>query len=236
MTILYSPNEPSSIKTLLDSKGGISTPYCEERGADFIVLTNQGGIPIQRKEFPNDFLASIKDGRLSKECAAMREASKFRILILEGDVWGSKAYSTDDHLLLNGESSNWTKTAIRNMLRTIRYVEGVDIEFTSSIEDTVDCLLETLRFFNAPYHSSLHNRPKPQSNWFIPLYEERLINFYQGLPRVSAVRARNISKIFKNPMGILNATVEDLKGVEGIGQKTAQAIYDFLRGGKAEDV
>ena len=222
MVILVSPNE-KEVRVELDRRGiGIehNLPY------DFQLITSRGKVLAERKRFPEDFVASVQDGRMAKECAAMRQDSSFRFLIVEG----KGNYDKDNRLFLGGRSSRWTKSGIRNLYRSIRFVEGIDIEFTDSIVDTVDCLVELQHYFDTENHVSLRNRQTFESNWLIPVYEEQLTYFYQGLPGIKIVRARKLSKEFPNPMNLFSATVERLKQVDGIGDKLASGIYGFLRG------
>ena len=157
-TVLVSSNERQEIKDTLGDNGLETViPY------DFQVYTIRGLLAIERKLFPSDFLASLKDGRMAKECAAMREAA-FRVLICEDEPnW---TYTTDGHLKQGRQPvSRWTKTAIRNMMRSIRYAEGVDIEVTDSVKDTIATILELRDYFNAKSHLSLRSRPNLETSY-----------------------------------------------------------------------
>ena len=226
MIVLVSPNE-SEVRKELDKRGiGIehNMPY------DFQLITARGKVPVERKRFPEDFVASVQDGRMARECAAMRQDSEYRFLIVEGrDI-----YTRGGLLLIGDRPSRWTRTGIRNMCRSIRFVEGVDIEFTENIPDTVDCLVELQHYFDVESHVSLRRRSTFESDWLVPTAEERMVFWLQGLPSISVVRARKLAELFPNPMAVFSASVEQLKEVDGIGDKLATGIYRFLRG-EAQD-
>jgi Fanconi anemia group M protein len=48
----------------------------------------------------------------------------------------------------------------------------------------------------------------------------------EGLPGVSAVRARALLRHFRTLRNLFNASVERLMEVEGVGRKTAEKIYE----------
>ncbi len=228
MIILVSPNE-RDVRIELDRRGigmEANLPF------DFKLLTNRGAVTLERKKFPSDFIASIQDGRLSKECAAMRhENSQFRFVIVEGRVWDRKIYSSDGRLLQGVIPTRWTRKGIRNFIRSLRFVEGCDIEVTDSIEDTVDCMVELQEYFDNPQHISLRARPKFESDWFSPLYEERFLFWLQGCgPGISAIRAKKIAEIYHNPIEVFSASIEDFQKVKGIGKATSTSLYNFLKG------
>lgn len=221
MTILVSPNESEVKKALGDDGFEAPLPF------DFLLYTSRGPIPAERKRFPDDFIASVKDGRWAREAAAMRQYSPYCIGIIEGEG----RYTSDDKLRIGNRVSQWSRAGVRNMFRSLRYVEGVDLEFTSDILDTVECLKEMQAYFDKDTHISLRTRPRFESDWFTPVYEERFIYWLQGCGAgISIVRARAFAKVFKNPGEVFNASVEDFMSIPGIGPTMAKNVYNFLRG------
>ena len=220
--ILVSSNEWPRVEQDLGEEG-IST----ELPFDFLLYTNKGAVSGERKTFPDDFIASAKDGRLAKELAAMREQTEYRIVILEG----SPRYTYEGMLRIGNRPSSWSKAGIRNLIRSIRYVEGADVEWSENIHETVTILKELQKYFDTEKHLSLRIRPRFESDWYIPVYGERFVYWLQGCgPGISVVRAKAISKVFKTPMELFTASIEDIQSVPGIGGKTANSIYNFLRG------
>lgn len=222
-SILVSSNERKSV---MDALGDMAIEA--NLGFDFQLFTRQGVVAVERKKFPNDFIASVDDSRLAKECAAMREEGDFRFVIVEG-----KGRYSGNRLMLGRKPSRWTRAGIRNLMRSIRYVEDADVEYTSNIKDTVSRLVELQEYFDKEDHLSLRVRAGCKSNiHFTPTYEERLLHFYQGLPSVSIIRARELAKIYPCSVDLHKASLEDLLKVPGIGKQTAEAIYVFINEGR----
>jgi len=194
---------------------------------DFQLYPTRFMVAAERKRMPSDLIASVQDGRLARECAAMREDAEYRVLLCEGRCH----YTADGHLKMGGVDSRWTRTAIRNLLRSVRYVEGVDVEFTDSIPDTVAALVELHNYFDQPQHTSIRSRQRIESDWPYPTYQERYIYWLQGLPHINIRRARSIAAAYDTPAAVVAAAIDGSLHVKGIGRITAQAISRFLQGG-----
>ena len=218
-TIIVSPNERLEVKEALGEMG-LESPI----PFDFLMFTSRGKVARERKVFPDDFLASVSDGRFSKECAAMREVSQFPGVILEGDP----IYTKEGFLLVGRRPSRWTKKAVRNLIRSLEYAEGCLVEWSSDILGTIELLKETYDYFNKDRHTSLRTRPGLQSNWLTPTGGERLVFFYQGLPGISVVRATKLADVFPSPDKLFQATEADITTIPGLGKKLAGGIVRFL--------
>ena len=223
MSFLVSPNEVDLLKLLGDDGFAYNLPF------DVGMFTETGQVAVERKAFPSDFVASVRDGRWAKEAAAMREWAPYRIGILEGEP----RYDAEDHLIIGNRTSQWTKKGIRNMIRSVKWVEGLDIEWTYDMNDTVECLHEIQGWFDETNHWSLRTRPTVKGSWYTPIYEERFIHWLQGCGKgVSIGRARKLAEYFHTPFEIFNASIEDLQACPGIGEGIATGLYNFLRGVK----
>jgi len=222
MEILVSSNEWPRFKKHL-AEEGISTT----QGFDFLQFTEAGLIASERKRVPGDLLASAEDGRLARECTAMREEADYGFVVCEGKF----TYTQDGYLRDGKRLTRWTKTGVRNLLRSIRFVEGADIEFTANTRDTAQLLRDFQKYFDNPKHGGYRSRPTLSPAWYVSTFEERYLHWIQGLPGISIGRANKIAGFFSNPMAVMSATLVDWKGVPGIGDKTAKGIWEFLHGG-----
>ncbi len=226
MSILVTTNEPASIKDLFEDKVEIPMGY------DFKLFTNSGPITIERKACPGDFLSSVTDGRLRREIIAMRKESQINILLLHGEF----IFRRDGTLVTPGretkEGRGWTRQAISNLIRTAKYVEGLYVEEALTDNDLVSTILQLQDYFDKQKHTSLQQRPKMQSDWYVPADKERVAYFYQGLPSVSGGRAKQLTERFPMPMDLYAASVEDIDSIPGFGKGLSEKIYDFLRSGK----
>lgn len=200
---------------------------------DIEIFTKLGVVAIERKIIPEDLISSVTDGRLYKEIVAMREVSKFNIILFHG----SFRYNRDNTLWVPGNKDakrvgrSWTKKGIKNLCRTLEYVETLHIEWANDSEELVEVVAEVEKYFNQVNHLSLKVRPGLHTDWLIPTRQERIQYFYQGLPSISAIRAKALTGKFPSPMNLYSATVEDFKSIPGIGDKIATGIYNFLREG-----
>ena len=217
-TIFVSPNERRAIKKLIGDDGvEMVMPH------DFKLYTRAGIVAGERKRFPSDFLASITDGRMSKECAAMRYAP-FRVLFAEGrgtyNEWG---------MLMNGRmATRWTRGGIRNLLRSLRYVEGVDVEFTRNMAETVQCLHELQVYFDATNHVSMRRRAGFSPDFMYKTEHERYLHWLQGLPEIGYRRAVALAEVYHCPVDLFAATASDLRAVRGMTDPASRAVCSFL--------
>ena len=218
-TILVSSNERKQVRDALGDSALIADlPF------DFLSFTKRGSIAAERKRFPGDFIASVQDGRFARECAAMREASQWPHIIIEG----RGSYTKDGYLKSGPRILNWTRKSIRNMIRSLELVEGCRVEQTRNIQDTTNCLHEIADYFDTERHGSFRARARLVSDWPAPTYQERYRYWLMGLPEISAVRADKLAAKFTCPVAIIAASEEDLMEVPGIGKYMAGRIYNFL--------
>ena len=224
VNFFISPNEPKKVFKLC-VENAIPDNITDEFGADFLLITNRGMIPIQRKTIP-DLLASVIDGRLSKQSSLLRQ-SDFPIIIIEGRF----RYSENGNVVIGKREQRWTRDSIRNLFRTLRYVEMIDIEFSGSVKDTISMIYQIQSYFDAVHHLSLRSRPSIHTNWIIPSQQERIVYFYQGLPGISVIRAKSLAEKFSSPLQLYQASVEEITEIPRFGQNIASRIYNFLREG-----
>lgn len=227
MIIVVSHNEYKN-KRLKEALGNLAFP--DNLPFDFMILTERGPIPAERKKFPQDFLASVEDGRFSSECAAMRDVSEFRFIICEG----KPRYSRKGRLMAGRRESRYSKAGFRNLCRSLEFVEGCKLEWSSDQWDTVQVLKELQDYFDKEKHLSLRTRPKFLNQWFeSATYEQRFLFWLQGCgPGIGPATAIELAKVFHSPAELFSAEVTDIMKVKGVGKITATSIYSFLRGGR----
>lgn len=222
-TIVVSGNEWPRVKRYLGETGlSCDLPF------DFLLLTRVGAIACERKEM-SDFFASLRDGRLYTEFAAMRGAAQIRILFLEGVF----LYNSNDKLMISGRETPWTRKSVTNLKRSITHIEHIDIEETDDIADTCAHLISLQDYFDKSRHQSTHTRPNLVSNWLVPSDEERFYYFLQGIPtgersRIGPSKARIVKEHLSSPEGVFNASFEQWRRVPGFGDKSAEGVYKFL--------
>ena len=219
MQILVDSNEWPRFKKYLGDEG---LPIGLE--FDFLIVTSSGLVAAERKRSPGDLLASAEDGRLARECSAMRREADFQFLISEGRI----SYSPNGKVRDKHHETHWTKTGVKNLLRSIRYVEGVDIEYTANTRETAQVLRELYYYFDNPRHGSYRARSTLKPDYYVTTWEEQYLHWLQGLPGISMTRAKRIVQVLTNPAAVLSASQKDWTGISGIGDKTMRSIWNFL--------
>ena len=222
MSIIITTNEPKSIKELFIDR--VEIPM----GFDMKLLTKSGTVGIERKKIPGDLIASIEDGRLGKEILAMREECSVIIVLYHGVM----TYNKYGQVRQGKRTSNrWTNKGMRNLRRTLEFVEGCYIEYARTNEDLVKTVNELQTYLDQDNHLATKGRLPIRRDWLVPTRQERVRYFYSGLPRVAAIGAKKLELRFPNPMDLYQASVKDIMSVQGFAKKSAMDIYNFLRSG-----
>jgi Fanconi anemia group M protein len=165
-------------------------------------------ITIERKT-ARDFLISIIDGRLFNQLSNLRRYCINPILLIEGDP-----FDTDlafDH------------TAIKGALISTQAIWYIPTVSSRSKKDTRDIFLMIGRQEQAcmdvvPLRGGY--RPKR--------LKSRQLFILQGLPKVGPTVAKRLLTHFRSVSGVMNATVEELMEVEGLGRISAGNIREVL--------
>ncbi len=162
----------------------------------------EGRVVVERKTAA-DFAASLIDGRLFRQAAALATAPQRALLILEGC------------------DQDWRDTGVRReaqqgALITIGVFFGVAILHSESPEETARLLVYLVRQAQRAAQGGLPRpgyRPKGK--------RARQLYLLQGLPGVGPARAARLLERFGSVQAVMTASADDLAAVDGIGQKTA---------------
>jgi len=190
-----------------------SMPEVESRIARLVVGDYQveESVLIERKT-ASDFAQSLVAGRLFEQAARMAE-SAFR-----------PAY------ILEGRPTDWAalgvrREALQGALITLTLIFDIPVLRSADAEETARLILYAgqqlarLRDPNhAPYHQAKAKRKRT-----------RQLRLLQSLPGVGSERARLLLEHFGSIRACLAASTDELQKVDGIGPKTAQAIWDTVR-------
>jgi Fanconi anemia group M protein len=173
---------------------------------DYIISKRVG---IERKS-SQDFIDSIKDGRLFKELKQLIENYERAILIMEGDPF---------------ENSTISENALYGAITAIILNLGVNLYRTKDSKETGMFLYQLAKKEQSESKSKLKLRFDKA-----PIDTSRLLEYLiAGIPGVNALRAQNLLKEFKTLQNIFLADIPDLTKIENIGKKIAQHIYKISR-------
>ena len=168
-------------------------------------------VAIERKT-TRDFVSSIMDKRLHKQARELVENFKKPVMILEG----KNLYSGSIH-----------PNAIRGALASVAVDFKIPIIPTRSPTDTAAMIMRLA------IREQMHQRPQIQVRTEkkpLTLQEQQLY-IIESLPNVGPVTARKLLDEFGSVKGVINSSKDDLKNVEGVGDKIAQKIRDVVDSG-----
>ncbi len=176
--------------------------------ADY-VLSSRVGVEVKKVQ---DFVDSIVDGRLLSQLKVLKEKFERPIVVIEGQ---------EDLFAVRNVHPN----AIRGMLATIAVSYGIPVIQTKDYRDTSALLISIAKREqekNDDKNFSPHSSRKPLS---LKEQQEYLVS---ALPSVGPCLAKDLLVSFKSVKSIVNASEEDLKKVDKVGDKTAKAIRDVF--------
>lgn len=167
-------------------------------------------IIIERKTV-EDFSKSITDKRLYQQAKELTTNCRKPLMIIEGE----NIYHTFLH-----------PNAIRGALASIALDFRIPIIQTQSETDTA-FLLKRIALREQDKDNkkpvSIRTQTKP-----VTLPEQQLF-ITESLPGIGPVSAKSLLKHFKTVKNMINASKNELKEVEGIGEKTATNIIDVTQ-------
>ena len=216
--VIVAPTEPKAFDRL-----GERRLIPERFGVDFwwVALGQHWG--VQRKEI-KDLIASVGDGRLSKELGQMNRLDH-RVLIVEGRV----QWSADGEMIGDGWGRPWNYDAWLGLLAGVM-ARGVWVWQTGSIHETIHAIEALEKWSKKVKHQSLLGREPISSSWGRPTNREFGVYMLTGLPGVGPEIA---GRIWEAAGGQLpwQWTMDEgeLKAIEGVGDKRARAMIRALQ-------
>lgn len=213
--VLVSPTEPQPY-----SKMGISSATPEKYGVDFWWVANSKLWGIQRKKFPEDYLSSLQDGRLTKELAQMKQLDH-AVILLEGlGTWTDDGYLLDQKFHL-GQLYGWMMSCF--------FEQGVPVVRVKAQRDALHFIDRMEAWSQRKSHWSLNRRPKAKADmWGRKGNKEFGIHLLQSFEGVGPAMAEAIYGFYGGVPMKWETDVDELKKVPGVGPKTAEKLLEAL--------
>ncbi len=167
-------------------------------------------IGVERK-VAGDFLQSIVDGRLFRQLADLKNSFAVPIVIIEGET-------------LYDDNRKIHPNAIRGAVASIATEFSIPIIWTRNQLETADMLFTIAKREQLTMKKSVSGRTKKRFKSENQMQEFLLA----GIPQISTQTAKKLLKHFGSPEKVFTATEEELKQVDGIGDKTAKNIRALL--------
>ncbi len=220
--MLVAPTElkHAPFRALTSSGKGSNKP--EMMGVDFAFACRGRWSGVQRKEI-KDFVASVNDGRLSKEVQQMRGAElEYAALVIEGQV----RWSLDGALVSDNYGHEWTREKHIKQLLSVQDA-GVFVLSSSDPADTARVMQDFESWIRKGDHFSLKKRGPMTAAWGTKENRDYQRHLIMGLQGVDYVLAERILDTIGMPFG-LRVTAADLMTVHGLGAKKVDKIMSAL--------
>jgi ERCC4-type nuclease len=208
----FKPKVFADIRESVDVKDYLREFGCEviEKAlapADYVVAENYA---VERKEI-HDFFRSVFDGRLFEQAERLARTYENSCLVVEGDTLNEVRFMQNPQVFWGA------------MARIIAD-HNIAAIFTPNEKHTAIFLCALARKLQEEERRKVVVRHKPKTYTL----KERQLLAVQSLPKVGPERAEALLKRFGSVRRVFQATKRELLSVKGLGEKTAQAIIDFL--------
>jgi len=164
-----------------------------------------GRFLFERKTLP-DFAVSIIDGRLFKQMTRLAMSPLNGVLVLEGSSRDLKP-------------SGVRREALQGALITTSLILGIPVLRALNDDETARLMVYTARQVRFAATGGL-----PRSGYRPKGKRKQQLHILQSLPGVGPARAARLLARFGSVRNVLNASLENLITVEGIGSETARNI------------
>lgn len=182
-------------------------------------------IGFERKTI-GDLVACIQNGRLSgHQLIGLVNNYSYRYIIVEGKL---NIHKSGDLYL--SKHRRVPARDIFNYLNTLQQICRVDWIHTNNLQATANWILYTYRWWQKDWdkhhaHKQFFHSPPPKVFLFRPTFLTRVLKEFKG---VSWERAQALAARFQTLRNLCNATVEDLKEVDGVGSTIAASIISEI--------
>ena len=221
MAILVAPTElrHRAFKEL--AVGGRGSGIPERHGVDFLFYYKKRAYGVQRKALA-DFLASVTDDRLYRECAQMQQIER-AVLVIEGRV----EWDLNGNLMKGSWGKGWTRDQFYAYLLSVR-AKGIWVEFTSDVEATAGFLRVFEKWVRKEKHIALETRPGVKALWGEKHHRDFQRHVVMGFDGMGYERAEAWLGHFGGTGLAWTMTEEEMKKVPGVGPVLAKRLMESL--------
>lgn len=205
--------EPAKLIELLRGTDNLEVVVEALDIGDYVAFDEHGEpILIVERKTVRDLQTSVTEDakRLFRQTKNMKAASGRGVVLIEGDLYSA------------------TRLSLPSLTGTLSYliaVQGLSVVPTLDERHTAYTIVKLLRHtaYGLGYQLSMRSSgPKDP--------EEAASFVLEGVPGVSAARARALLDHFGSIRAVANASADDLRQVDGVGPKTADLLVRTLGG------
>lgn len=212
--VVYMDNREtkSAVGQELDRMGNVMIKLDSLDIGDYVVSDR---VAIERKEL-DDFTSSMidNDRDIFDQIADLAESFERPVLIIEGGRGIDALYGR----------SGINEEAIRSTVQTIAVDFGVSLLFTQDEHETAKNVRSLARREQEENNQKVNPHTKKETDSMEDIQEY----IVSSIPGVGPVTAEDLLREFKTIQSIANADTESLMSVDGVGEKTAERIYDIM--------
>jgi Fanconi anemia group M protein len=191
------------VEELFKAKAQLDVRHLEV--ADYVVSERVG---IEFKSI-KDFEASIIDGRLFKQCEELIDNFDRPILLIEGGC------------LFHGRIH---PNAVRGAIASITTDYGIPVINVDSPAEAASLIIAYARREQSQLNKTVKYNAKRRA-FTDDQFQEAIISAF---PQLGVKLAQALLEHFGSVKGVINASLTDLKLVEGIGDGKAKTIFDLV--------
>lgn len=210
--LLVDHREPREMVAFFESVENLRIEIVALETGDFVI---PGKLIIERKT-ARDLVRSVvdEDKRIFYQTERMAKSEVPGVLLLEGNIY---------------EQTSMQLNAITGTLSFISAIQGLSIIPTLSVTHSADMIVKLARhsIYGLGYNLALRGLgPK----------EPRLAAIFvlEGIPGISEGTARTLLRRFGSISRLSQATVAELREVDGVGPKRAEMIWLTLNGSHSD--
>lgn len=219
--ILVSPAEPKELRSL-----GVTSSECEARGCDFLIVTPNGIISVQRKEIA-DLISSIRGDRIARERGQLLAQDGQPIFIIEGDWdWGPR------HGRSRSTLSEFTRSQYLGVVLSLQE-DGFWVIETGSLKETAEVIPRIEAWLSKDHHGSLAWRPKSRGLWGTARNREWGIHILQSFDGIGVGTAGEIYDHFGTVPLAWTMDWDQVK-VAGVAKIRAKKLKEALPNGTVQ--
>jgi Fanconi anemia group M protein len=193
--------KPSGILTLFHEMNIAADVQTLEFG-DYVISKS---VIVERKE-ASDFISSIKDGRLFQQVRGLKDLYELPVVLIEGSIFDSGIKYRSLLGIITSLVVDWRVGLLfsHDIGESAEYIRSLC--YREQVERTKGIIV--------------HRGKKPEQ-----MYESQRF-IVAGYPLISGELSHRILLHFKSIQKFVNATVDELMKIEGLGKKKANRIHE----------
>lgn len=173
---------------------------------------------IFERKTPSDFAGSLMEGRLREQVERLVKCDETPYILIEGDM---SDFSNLEH-------TNMPAKSLRGMTASILARNGIPVVFCSTPNNLADMAIRIARKSEEDLNS--HHVKSTDAVKDVPF----ITRFFMNIEGIGLTTAEELSEEFTSVREAMDASVDELSAVGGIGEKRATNIHETMHEGEEE--